>query len=65
MPQLVLTRLREASGQLGVMHEHYGHFSQDQQARFTAEAQAELRSIQSHLETLGSVSAAWDDHHLS
>eukprot|EP00045_Choanoeca_perplexa_P004612 m.39365 g.39365 ORF g.39365 m.39365 type:complete len:406 (-) comp12670_c0_seq1:64-1281(-) len=52
MPQLVITRLREAEGQLGQMTEHFGNFSRGQQEQFAAQTEEELVKIQSRLTTL-------------
>eukprot|EP00730_Choanoeca_flexa_P011231 TRINITY_DN24116_c0_g1_i1.p1 TRINITY_DN24116_c0_g1~~TRINITY_DN24116_c0_g1_i1.p1 ORF type:complete len:407 (+),score=86.14 TRINITY_DN24116_c0_g1_i1:159-1379(+) len=55
MPQLVITRLREAEGQLGLMTEHYGNFSQAQQEQFANQTEAEIAKIQDRLNKLRGV----------
>lgn len=55
LPDLALTRLREAQGQLRLLSSSYGQFSETDQARFIAMAEAELNGLKTTLEELRGV----------
>ncbi|EDQ88891.1 uncharacterized protein MONBRDRAFT_26061 [Monosiga brevicollis MX1] len=52
MPDIVISKLREANGQLQIMTNSYGNFTESQQSRFAEEARQEIESIQSTLAVL-------------
>lgn len=55
MPDLAITRLREAQGQLRLLASSYGQFSQSDQENFVKVAEMELAQLRQTLEELRGV----------
>lgn len=56
LPDLAITRLREAQGQLRLLASSYGQFSQSDQDKFVQSAELELHHLRQTLEELRGVS---------